>query len=80
MTSAAGTGPGASPAERYAAARRRAEQARTPLGGFRDQYPFELDPFQVRACEALQEGRGVRVGDAERHGGTEREESAAGSP
>ena len=62
MTSAAGEGAaGGSPAERYAAARRRAEWERSPLGTFTELYPFRLDGFQVRACEALQEGRGVLV-------------------
>jgi len=49
------------PAERYAAARRRAAQARTELGGFQARYPFGLDPFQVAACEAVEAGRGVLV-------------------
>ena len=60
MTSAA-DGTDGSPASRYAAARRRAALENTPLASFREQYPFELDPFQVRACEALQEGLGVLV-------------------
>jgi ATP-dependent RNA helicase HelY len=50
-----------SPAERYAASRRRTDGEATPLGRFQAQYPFELDPFQVAACQALQEGRGVLV-------------------
>jgi ATP-dependent RNA helicase HelY len=50
-----------SPAERYAAARRRQTEDNTPLSRFQDQYPFALDPFQVEACRALQEGRGVLV-------------------
>jgi ATP-dependent RNA helicase HelY len=33
----------------------------TPLTGFRDRLGFELDPFQLRACRALQAGRGVLV-------------------
>ncbi|HEX8110710.1 MAG TPA: DEAD/DEAH box helicase, partial [Kofleriaceae bacterium] len=48
-----------SPAERYAAARRRAE--RPALTDFRAGYPFELDPFQTEACEALEDGLGVLV-------------------
>ncbi|HEX2807165.1 MAG TPA: DEAD/DEAH box helicase, partial [Kineosporiaceae bacterium] len=60
MTSAADP-TGGTPAARYAAARRRAGEQQTPLGTFRDQYSFELDPFQVQACEALFEGRGVLV-------------------
>ena len=50
-----------SPAARYAASRQRAAQASTPLAGFRQQYDFDLDAFQVSACEALQDGRGVLV-------------------
>ncbi|HVT21657.1 MAG TPA: DEAD/DEAH box helicase [Mycobacteriales bacterium] len=48
-----------SPAEKYAAARRRAS---TPvLREFLDGYPFALDDFQQRACEALEGGHGVLV-------------------
>src|SRR5450830_1056153 len=50
-----------SPAERYAAARLRATAARTSLAGFVADLPFELDPFQVQACTALEGGRGVLV-------------------
>jgi ATP-dependent RNA helicase HelY len=50
-----------SPALKYAAARRRAAEQRLPLGEFRSRYPFELDDFQVDACRAVQEGRGVLV-------------------
>src|SRR3954469_14579985 len=68
MTSTAGTRPGgaeepaaSSPAERYARAAARARTDAGPLGSFRQQYPFELDEFQLRACEALADGRGVLV-------------------
>ncbi|HEU5268290.1 MAG TPA: DEAD/DEAH box helicase, partial [Jatrophihabitans sp.] len=48
-----------SPAERYAQSRQR---ARFPtLSEFTADYPFELDDFQVRACEALERGHGVLV-------------------
>ncbi|HET9901116.1 MAG TPA: DEAD/DEAH box helicase [Actinomycetes bacterium] len=50
-----------SPAERFAAARQRQAVARTPLGQFRDLYSFGLDPFQERACLALEAGNGVLV-------------------
>ncbi|MGE5827170.1 MAG: DEAD/DEAH box helicase, partial [Micromonosporaceae bacterium] len=52
-----------SPAERYAAARRRAERdARFPaLTEFTVGVPFDLDPFQREACEALERGSGVLV-------------------
>src|ERR671939_2024991 len=67
MTSTAGRRPAgaeedpASPAERYARAAARARTMSGPLGTFRQQYPFELDEFQIRACEALADGRGVLV-------------------
>ena len=50
-----------SPAERYAAAMRRARQERSELAAFRQTFPFELDPFQVEACEAVEDGQGVLV-------------------
>src|SRR4051812_26678751 len=48
-----------SPAERYAAARRRT--AHPTLADFTAELGFSLDPFQVEACEALDEGAGVLV-------------------
>jgi ATP-dependent RNA helicase HelY len=48
-----------SPAERYAAARRRT--AHPTLADFTAGLDFSLDPFQVEACEALEEGSGVLV-------------------
>ncbi|HKD99147.1 MAG TPA: DEAD/DEAH box helicase, partial [Micromonosporaceae bacterium] len=52
-----------SPAERYAAsARRTAAATRHPeLTAFAADLPFELDPFQREACEALEDGGGVLV-------------------
>jgi ATP-dependent RNA helicase HelY len=50
-----------SPAERYASARQRAADSRTELARFASQYPFGLDPVQVRACQALEAGDGVLV-------------------
>ncbi|EPD96348.1 hypothetical protein HMPREF1486_00946 [Streptomyces sp. HPH0547] len=50
-----------SPAERYAAARRRAEEQATALAPFRDMYDFDLDAFQIEACQALEAGKGVLV-------------------
>ena len=49
------------PAERYAAAARRTKQAQTHLGAFLTTLEFPLDDFQVRACEAVETGRGVLV-------------------
>ena len=49
----------ASPAERYAAARRRAH--RPAFDDFVSGYDFPLDPFQVQAAEALEAGHGVLV-------------------
>ena len=48
-----------SPAERYVTARRR--QANPALAEFAGQYTFSLDPFQVEACRALEDGYGVLV-------------------
>ncbi|MCZ2820320.1 DEAD/DEAH box helicase [Modestobacter sp. VKM Ac-2977] len=48
-----------SPAERYAAARRR--NAHPALSDFTAELGFSLDPFQVEACEALEQGSGVLV-------------------
>ncbi|MGN6331838.1 MAG: DEAD/DEAH box helicase [Motilibacteraceae bacterium] len=65
-----------SPAERFAASRRRAAESRTSsvrsqsirspsirseLARFRDGYEFGLDDFQLEACEALEAGHGVLV-------------------
>ncbi len=50
-----------SPAESYAAARRRQREKATALGRFRAGYEFSLDEFQVRACQAVEAGRGVLV-------------------
>jgi ATP-dependent RNA helicase HelY len=49
------------PAQRYAESRRRTAELGTPLQEFRDRLEFELDPFQLRACRALQAGKGVLV-------------------
>jgi ATP-dependent RNA helicase HelY len=48
-----------SPAERYAAFRRR--QGGPALTAFETGYPFGLDAFQRTACSALEDGRGVLV-------------------
>ncbi|OON82429.1 DEAD/DEAH box helicase [Streptomyces tsukubensis] len=50
-----------SPAERYAAARKRAAEQATALAAFREMYDFGLDPFQIEACQALEAGKGVLV-------------------
>ncbi|WP_426560322.1 DEAD/DEAH box helicase [Angustibacter sp. McL0619] len=49
------------PAEQYAAARLRQADERSELATFRDRLGFELDDFQLRACRALEAGRGVLV-------------------
>ncbi|PZS32826.1 MAG: RNA helicase, partial [Pseudonocardiales bacterium] len=46
-----------SPSEKYALARRRG--SRPALQEFSAGYLFDLDPFQVDACEALEDGYGV---------------------
>jgi len=48
-----------SPAEKFEAARQRA--ARPVLTDFRAGYDFELDPFQVEGCSALEDGYSVLV-------------------
>lgn len=50
-----------SPAERYAAARIRTAEQATQLAPFRELYDFDLDPYQVEACKALEAGKGVLV-------------------
>ena len=50
-----------SPADRYAAARRRQAEDGPALAGFRALYDFEFDDFQIRACRALSGGHGVLV-------------------
>ena len=50
-----------SPAERYAASRRRVGEEKSALHEFRGLYDFELDEFQIKACRALEEGAGVLV-------------------
>ncbi len=47
----------ASPSERFAAARLRRRY--TELNSFRALLSFELDDFQISACEALEDGHGV---------------------
>jgi ATP-dependent RNA helicase HelY len=53
--------PGITPAERYAAHRRRVDGIGPALLDFRGLYDFELDPFQIDACRALESGDGVLV-------------------
>ncbi|WP_217615326.1 DEAD/DEAH box helicase, partial [Cellulomonas sp. GbtcB1] len=50
-----------SPAERYAAARRRAQAEKSELARFRQLLDFPLDDFQVESCEAVERGSGVLV-------------------
>src|SRR3954447_7206725 len=50
-----------SPAERYAAAAARSRRDRSELGRFVAGLDFPLDDFQLRACEAVEEGKGVLV-------------------
>src|SRR3954468_5726413 len=50
-----------SPAERYAAARRRQQPRGPELDSFAGAYPFPLDAFQAEACTALEHGHGVLV-------------------
>ena len=50
-----------SPAERYAASRRRQAAAGSELARFSQGYDFPLDPFQEEACAAVERGEGVLV-------------------
>ena len=50
-----------SPAERYAASRRRQATASSELTRFARGYDFPLDPFQEEACTAIERGEGVLV-------------------
>ena len=50
-----------SPAERFSAARARRVPERSELAVFAQGLGFDLDPFQVQACKALEAGRGVLV-------------------
>ncbi|HET7820744.1 MAG TPA: DEAD/DEAH box helicase, partial [Ornithinibacter sp.] len=50
-----------SPAERYAAAAARSRLDRSELGRFTAGLDFPLDEFQVQACTAVEEGKGVLV-------------------
>ena len=59
MTAAADTPSEPSPAERFAAARARTGTPR--LQGFREHLAFDLDPFQLEACQSLEAGRSVLV-------------------
>src|SRR4051812_2222117 len=50
-----------SPAQRFAAATNRQRLASSHLGRFTLGLDFPLDDFQVRACQAVEQGRGVLV-------------------
>ncbi|GAA1074524.1 DEAD/DEAH box helicase [Nocardiopsis metallicus] len=47
--------------ERYAAFRRRQSASSAAIEAFQGLYGFEFDPFQIRACKALEGGHGVLV-------------------
>ena len=48
-----------SPAESYALSKARSKFPKTKK--FAESFPFELDPFQIEACHALESGKGVLV-------------------
>ena len=50
-----------SPAERFAAAKRRNAQAKSLLGEFQDSLPYQLDDFQIQGAQAIQDGHSVLV-------------------
>jgi ATP-dependent RNA helicase HelY len=49
------------PAERQAAAQQRASSTGSAFESFQALYDFSLDPFQIEACRALEDGHGVLV-------------------
>ncbi|MCG7305418.1 DEAD/DEAH box helicase [Pseudoglutamicibacter albus] len=52
---------GLSPAERFQAAAARQRRNRNEVGRFTSQFSFDLDEFQLTACDALEAGRDVLV-------------------
>ncbi|MDL4777005.1 DEAD/DEAH box helicase [Actinomadura xylanilytica] len=50
-----------SPAQRYSAYRRRTAGSGPALLDFKTLYDFDLDAFQIEACQALEDGSGVLV-------------------
>ncbi len=48
-------------AARYAAFRRRQAESSATIDDFQGIYGFDFDPFQVRACKAVESGHGVLV-------------------
>ena len=50
-----------SPAERYAATRKRATPRNSALSDYLERLPFALDDFQIEACKHLEAGSGVLV-------------------
>jgi ATP-dependent RNA helicase HelY len=48
-----------SPAERYAAAKKRTKYGK--VAEFSAKFPFPLDDFQIEGCKALEDGKGVLV-------------------
>lgn len=53
--------PSLSPAERYQAARERMVESRTQFAAFKETFEFDLDDFQLQACQAIEAGQGVLV-------------------
>ncbi len=50
-----------SPAQQFAASKRRGAAAKTQLAQFQSGYEFGLDGFQIEACEYLEQGQSVLV-------------------
>ncbi len=50
-----------SPAERFAASKRRTTSRDSVLMEYMDRLPFGLDDFQIEACKSLEQGSGVLV-------------------
>lgn len=50
-----------SPAERYARAVARNKEQASEVGQFADRYGFRFDPFQIKGCQAVEDGYSVLV-------------------
>lgn len=50
-----------SPAQRYAESQERNRIGKTEFGKFTQSLTFDLDPFQIQACQELEAGKGVLV-------------------
>lgn len=49
------------PAERFAASKKRSTPKNSALTEYTERLPFSLDDFQIQACKVLERGNGVLV-------------------